>query len=134
MNSTKTAISRPTSIKVYVVLMILSAIFMAFLGWSASAYYVPAICLILQAMLLWRGKGFPFFKGILFVNQISGLILILVLWLGDGLGTTKLDISSVMLLVNLLCGGPLMAILAIPLIPSLKNGHRLFQWFHPHAA
>jgi hypothetical protein len=39
-----------------------------------------------------------------------------------------------MLLINLLCGGPLMAILAAFILPSLHKGKRLFQWFHPHIA
>lgn len=126
--------SRPVQAIVFVVLLGVSAVTMSLLGWSASAYYVPATCLALQAVLLWRGRGFALFKWILLINQISGLILILVLWLGDGLGERKLDASGVMLLANLLCGGPLMAILAIPLLPALHRGKRLFNWFHPETA
>lgn len=115
-------------------LLAVSAIIMSLLGWSASAYYVPAACLALQALLLLRGRGFALFRSILVINQVSGLILILVLWLGDGLGETKLDISGLMLLTNLLCGGPLMAILAIPLLPALHRSKRLFAWFHSETA
>ncbi|NJD31550.1 MAG: hypothetical protein FIB04_06660 [Gammaproteobacteria bacterium] len=126
--------SRPTAVKVYAALLVLSAIFMALLGWSASAYYFPAACLLLQALLLWSGKGQALFKWIVLVNQLSGLVLILVLWLGDGLGRAKLDISGVALLVNLLCGGPLMAIWGGAMLPGLRRGRRLFRWFNPQTA
>jgi hypothetical protein len=126
--------SRPTAVTVYVVLLVLSAIFMALLGWSASAYYFPAACLLLQALLLWSGRGFGLFKWIVLVNQLSGLVLILVLWLGDGLGSTKLDVSGVALLVNLLCGGPLMAIWGGAMLPGLRRGNRLFHWFSAQTA
>jgi hypothetical protein len=126
--------SRPAAVRAYTVLLVLSAIFMAALGWSASAYYVPALCLLLQAVLLWSGRGYGLFKWILLVNQVSGLLLILVLWLGDGLGTTKLDIAGVMLLLNLLCGGPLLAIWGGAILPALRRGKRLFQWFNAQPA
>jgi hypothetical protein len=126
--------ARPAAVRAYAVLLVLSAIFMAALGWSASAYYVPALCLLLQALLLWFGRGYRLFKWILLVNQVSGLLLILVLWLGDGLGTTKLDIAGVMLLLHLLCGGPLMAIWGGAILPALRRGKRLFQWFNAQPA
>jgi hypothetical protein len=125
--------TRPLRVRIYTLLLIVSAAIMAALGWSASAYYVPAVCLLLQAVLLWKAWAYGLFKWIALINQISGLILILVLWLGDGLAM-KLDISASMLLINLLCGGPLMAILAAFILPSLHKGKRLFQWFHPHIA
>lgn len=134
MTDAKTRTAQPTAVRVYSVLLITSAVCMALLGWSASAYYVPATCLLLCAALLWRARGFAVFKGVLLLNQVSGLVLVLVLWLGDGLGNLKLDLSGAMLLLNLLCGGPLMALLAMPLIPGLKHGHALFRWFHPNAA
>lgn len=123
--------SRPTLVKAYAALLVIGAALMALIGWSANAYLVPALCLLLQALLLWRGRGFALFKWILVINQVSGLVLILVLWLGKGLGDLKLDIAGVMLLVNLLAGGPLLSILAIGLLPSLHSGRRLFSWFHP---
>jgi hypothetical protein len=107
---------------------------MAALGWSASAYYVPALCLLLQAALLWFGRGFSLFKSILLVNLLSGLALVLVLWLGDGLGDRKLDVSGAMLLVNLLCGGPLMSAWGGLLLPALRRGTTVFQWFNPRWA
>lgn len=126
--------SRPLSVRIFALLLIANAVVMAALGWSASAYYVPAACLLLQALLLWQGWVLPLFKGIALLCQLSGIALILVLWLGKGLGDTKLDISAAMLLVNLVCGGPLMAILAIALLPMLHQGKSLFHWFHPHSA
>jgi hypothetical protein len=134
MNTFATPGSRPTAVRIYTALLVLSAIFMALLGWSASAYYVPAACLLLQALLLWRGRGYGLFKWTLLVNQASGLVLILVLWLGDGLGATKLDIAGVMLLLNLLCGGPLMVIWGGAILPTMRKGKRLFLWFNPQRA
>ena len=134
MSQMNRAGSRPTAVKAYTLVMLLSAVFMALLGWSASAYYVPALCLLLQALLLWVGRSYGLFKWILLVNQVSGLVLILVLWLGDGLGERKLDVSGAMLLVNLLCGGPLMAILGVLILPALRRGKGLFHWFNPRWA
>ena len=126
--------NRPTVVRVYVVLLLVSAAVMAFIGWAANAYYVPALCLLLQAILLWFGRGLGLFKIILILNQIGGLALILVLWLGDGLGDTKLDVSGVALLLNLLCGGPLLSILAVGLIPALHHGRSVHSWFGARSA
>jgi hypothetical protein len=116
-------------VRIFVGLLIASALVMAFVGWAANAYWVPAACLLLQAVLLWSGRWLALFKWILIVNQLSGLVLILMLWLGDGLGVTKLDIAGMALLVNLLCGGPLLSILAVGLIPSLHHGRPVHSWF-----
>ncbi len=124
-----TTTKRPSQAKLLSALLLSSSVFMALLGMSASAYYVPAACLLLQAILLWRGAAFKLFKWIIELNQLSGLILILVLWLGDALHLPKLDISGAMLLLNLLLGGPLMSILAIPLIGSLHLSSALPHWF-----
>jgi hypothetical protein len=126
--------SRPAAVKVSVGALVASALVMAALGWSASAYYVPALCLLLQAALLWSGRGFGLFRSILLVNLLSGLALVLVLWLGDGLGGRKLDVSGAMLLVHLLCGGPLMAAWGGLLLPALRRGTSIFQWFNPRWA
>lgn len=129
-----TITKRPLPVKVFTALLIMSAALMTLLGISASAYFVPALCLALQGVLLWHGRGFPAFKWIILLNQLSALVLILVLGLGDGLGDTKLDIAGVMLLLNLLCGGPLMSVFAVPIMPALHRGKRLFVWFHPQTA
>jgi hypothetical protein len=136
MSSSAIAGNRPTQVRVLSLLLVLSGIFMALLGWSASAYYVPALCLGLLALLLWSGRGGAFFKSVLVVNQVAGLVLILVLWLGDriGLGHAKLDVSGVALLVNLLCGGPLAAILGALMLPGLRRGKGLFAWFNARPA
>jgi hypothetical protein len=129
MREKNRASARPRAVGVYTLLLLLSAVFMALLGWSASAYYVPALCLLLQAALLWFGRSAGLFKSILVANLVSGLVLILVLWLGDGLGARKLDVSGAMLLLNLLSGGPLMALWGGLMLPTLRRGASLFQWF-----
>lgn len=131
MNSLTFRDGRPTSVKVFTLLLVVAGMFMAMLGWSASAYYVPAMCLGLLALLLWSGRARGVFKWTLVVNQVAGLVLILTLWLGDrvGLGHAKLDVSGVALLVNLLCGGPLASILGGLMLPGLRGGQRLFNWF-----
>jgi len=136
MSSSAIAGTRPTQVRVYSLLLVLSGVFMALLGWSASAYYVPAMCLGLLALLLWSGRGGATFKWVLVANQVAGLVLILALWLGDriGLGHAKLDVSGVALLVNLLCGGPLAAILGGLMLPGLRSGRRLFTWFSARPA
>lgn len=131
MNSSMFGIARPGAVRVFSLLLAVSGIFMALLGWSASAYYVPAICLGLLAALLWSGRAGGLFKWVLVLNQVAGLVLILALWLGDriGLGHAKLDISGVALLVNLLCGGPLASVLGGLMLPGMRSGKRLFNWF-----
>jgi hypothetical protein len=123
--------ARPAQVRMYCVLLVLGGIFMALLGWSASAYYVSAMCLGLLAVLLWSGRAGALFKWVLVLNQVAGLVLILVLWLGDriGLGHAKLDVSGVALLLNLLCGGPLASILGGLMLPGLRRGGRLVGWF-----
>jgi hypothetical protein len=136
MSSSAIAGTRPTQVRVYSLLLVLSGVFMALLGWSASAYYVPAMCLGLLALLLWSGRGGATFKWVLVANQVAGLVLILALWLGDriGLGHAKLDVSGVALLVNLLCGGPLASILGGLMLPGLRSGRRLVSWFSARPA
>lgn len=131
MSSSTFGRARPASVRVFTLLLVASGMFMALLGWSASAYYVSAMCLGLLALLLWSGRAGGFFRSVLVLNQVAGLVLILVLWLGDriGLGHAKLDVSGVALIVNLLCGGPLAAILGAIMLPGLRSGRRLFNWF-----
>ncbi len=123
--------ARPASVWLFSLLLAASCVFMALLGWSASAYYVPAMCLALLAFLLWSGRAGGLFKWLLVLNQVAGLVLILTLWLGDriGLGHAKLDISGIALIVNLLCGGPLAAVIGALILPGLRRGRRLFDWF-----
>ena len=107
---------------------------MAYAGTMAAGYYVPAACLLLQAVLLWQGRAFKLFEWIMLLNQLSGLVLILVLWLGDGLGDLKLDIAAVMLLLNLLCGGPLMSLMSIGILGLLRFNSPLPAWFQARTA
>lgn len=125
---------RPTQAALFAALLLASSLFMAFLGMSASGYFVPAVCLFLQAVLLWRGRAFKLFEWIMLLNQISGLVLILMLWLGDGLGDLKLDIAGAMLLLNLLTGGPLMSLLSIAILGSLRLSKPLPEWFQARTA
>ena len=121
---------RPKSVGVLTALLLTGAAIMAVIGWVAHAYYVSALCLGLQALLLRTGRGLALFKTILIANQTSGLVLVLVLWLGDAMGDAKLDVTGVMLIANVLTGGPLMSVLGVAIIPALREGHRVFAWFH----
>lgn len=121
--------TRPFQAKLFALLLLLSGAVMALLGTSAGAYYVCAACLLLQAVLVWQGAGFKVFKGILVLNLIAGSVMILALWLGDALHLPKLDISGAMLLGNLLFGGPLMSILAAPILGALRMSKALPLWF-----
>jgi hypothetical protein len=125
---------RPLQATLYAALLLASGIFMAFMGLSASGYFAPAACLLLQAVLLWRGRAFKLFEWIMLINQLTGLVLILMLWLGDSLGDLKLDVAGVMLLLNLLCGGPLMSVLAIAILGSLRFSKQIPDWFRRAAA
>ena len=121
--------SRPTVVTLFATLLLLAAVVMTYLGLYAPGYLAPAACLLLQAALLQFGRGKAAFAGIMLLNQISGLLLILVLAFGDGLGVRKLDISAVALLLNLATGGPLMGVLSLPLLGLLQFGSSLRGWF-----
>ena len=120
---------RPTQATLFTALLLVSSLLMAYAGSMAVGYFVPAVCLLLQAVLLWQGKAFKLFEWVMLLNQLSGIVLILMLWLGDGLGDLKLDIAAAMLLLNLLCGGPLMSILSIGILGSLRVSKQLPKWF-----
>ena len=120
---------RPLQARIFALLFILCSLFMGFLGLSAAGYFVPAICLLLQAALLWLGRGRALFTWLMLINLASGLVLILALWLGEGLGDLKLDISGIALLTNLATGGPLMGVFAVPLLALLTFGTSLPAWF-----
>ncbi|MBV8665770.1 MAG: hypothetical protein JO269_04725 [Burkholderiaceae bacterium] len=124
---------RPVSATVCAVLLAVSAIVMIYMGTYASAYYAPAVCLLWEAVLLWRGAARKLFERVLQLNQLTGIILILTLWLGDTLHLPKLDIAGVMLIGNMASGGPLMAVLAIPLLASFHFSKTLPDWFQPTA-
>ena len=121
--------ARPFQVKIFVLLLFLSSLATGAVGFAAAGYFVPAACLLVQAFLLWSGHGLLFFKCVIAANLTSGTVLILALWLGGPLGHTKLDIAGIALLCNLLCGGPLMSALGMPLLISLQSGKTLPAWF-----
>lgn len=127
---------RPLQATIFSGALAVSGLFMIWLGTMASAYFVPGACLLLAAILLWRGAAFGFFEKLLTFNQVTAVLLLLVLLTGvaEALHLPKLNISGVLLLANLVSGGPLMGILAIPLLISLHFGKTLPGWFHPRAA
>jgi hypothetical protein len=127
---------RPLQATIYSALLAGSGLFMMWLGTMASAYYVPGVCLLLLALLLWNGRAPKLFERLLTVNQATAILLLVVLLTGiaDALHLPKLDISGVLLLANLLTGGPLAGILAIPLLASLHFGKALRDWFDARAA
>ncbi len=107
---------------------------MAFLALDAYAYFLPAACLLLEAALLWLGRGGKWCARLLLWNQLSALVLILDLWLGDMLHLPKLNISAAMLLANLALGGPLAGILAIATLATMHVNPILPRWLHRAAA
>ena len=120
---------RPMQATIFSALFLLSAIIMLVLGVDAHAYYIPAIALLAEAALLWKGASLRWFKRLLELNQLTAIILILDLWLGDMLHLPKLTISASMLAANLLLGGPLMGILAIAALASMHFSKTLSGWF-----
>ena len=120
--------SRPLQATVFSLLFGASAACMAWLALDAYAYYLPALPLLAAAILLWRGRGLKWFKGLLVLNQLTAIILILDLWLGDALHLPKLAISAAMLGANLLLGGPLMGVLSIFALASMHFSAALPAW------
>lgn len=119
---------RPFEAKLFALLLFLSSLATGFAGLAAFGYLAPALCLLIVAVLLWFGRGRFFVNTVIALNLASGLILILALWLGGALGYAKLDIAGAALLINLLCGGPLLSALGAPLLISLRAGKALPAW------
>jgi len=113
--------SRPVVVTVFCVLLGIAGLLTGYFGLSAAGYLVPAAALFLLAALLWFGRAQRVVAGVLTVNLASGLLLVLVLAFGAGLGERKLDVSGVALLVNLLTGGPLLGLIAGPLLVLMRN-------------
>ena len=121
--------TRPMQATIFCALFLLAAIIMLALGVDAHAYYLPAASLLLEAALLWKGASLRWFKRVLELNQLTAIVLILDLWLGDLLHLPKLTISASMLAANLLLVGPLMGILAIGALGSMHFSKTLPGWF-----
>lgn len=120
--------SRPLQATAFSLLFGASAAFMAWLALDAYAYFLTAIPLLAAAILLWLGRGLRWFKGLLVLNQLSAIMLILDLWLGDLLHLPKLTISAAMLGANLLLGGPLMGILSVFALGAMHFSATLPMW------
>lgn len=127
---------RPLQTSLYSGLLLSSGLVMCALGFSSGAFFfVPAAALFLQAFLLWRGMARRFFAGLLNLNQLSSGVLLLLAWTGltDSLSLPILEVAAVLLVASLITGGPLMAILAIPLLINLHFGKTLPDWFASRA-
>ncbi|QUD89683.1 hypothetical protein [Phenylobacterium montanum] len=107
---------RSRSSVILALLLFAGGLVMAFLGSMAAGYYVPAACLALLAALIWLGRASKLVGLVALINVVSGMVLLLDLWLGGGLGDLKLDISGVALLVNLATGGPILSLVAALLL------------------
>jgi hypothetical protein len=125
-------LSRPRQANVFALLFALSAAFMAWLALDAYAYFLCALQLLVCALLLWFGRGLRWFKGLLTLNQISAIVLILDLWLGDVLHLPKLTISALMLGANIALGGPLMGVLALFALGTMHFSAVLPSWLRSH--
>lgn len=119
---------RPLQATVFSLLFGGSAACMAWLALDAYAYFLPAVALLGAAFLLWKGCGLAWFRRLLVLNQLTAVILVLDLWLGDLLHLPKLTISAAMLGANLLLGGPLMSFLALWALAALHFGKSLPAW------
>jgi hypothetical protein len=130
MSASATTGRRPTQVRVLSLLLLVGGLVCALLGWSASAYYYTAGCLVMLALLLWTGRAASLVRWVLVLNVVAGLVLVLVLWLGDGLGRAKLDVSGVAFLVNHFLGGPVASLLAGAILLGLRPGRPLAAWFN----
>ena len=134
MSTSATTGGRPAQARVLSLLLLLGGLFCALLGWSASAYYYTAGVLVLLALLLWSGRAAPLVRWVLVLNVVAGLVLVLVLWLGDPLGRAKLDVSGAAFLVNHFLGGPVASLLAGAILYGLRPGRPLAAWFAARSA
>lgn len=122
--------NRPGSARLNALLMVVLALLLGYFGLSANGYTVPAAIAVILAVLLWLGRAGRIFKAAVLVNLMSGTLLVLVLAFGDFLGDSKLDVSGVSLLINLMSGGPAVALLAPALLLGLRRGKPLHAWFN----
>ena len=125
--------ARPTQATIFSILALLVAIFALYLGTMAYSFAVMAVSILLSAFWLWSGRGLKPFKTVLVLNQVTGIALIaliayrkIVLPYED----FTLTLSGIALVGNVLVGGPLLALIAIPLLPKLSNGKPLGDWFN----
>lgn len=120
--------ARPRIASILAALLMLAALATAYIGMSALGYLVPAAGLALEAVLVWLGRGRRIILAIAAVALVSELVMDLVIDFGNGLGSHKLDVSAVALLVNIASGGPFMTFLSIPLLASYWWSAPLRDW------
>lgn len=120
---------RPLTVEVFTALLGFCAILTCYAGLSAAGFLVPAACLLLEAALVWAGRAKRMLIGIVLANLVAGAGQDLVVALGDDLGRAKLDIAGVLLLIHLLCGGPLAALLGMPLLAAFRWSKTFSSWF-----
>ena len=125
---------RPPQAVLFCVLLAAAGLFMLYLGTMAWGFYVAAAPLFLADLLLWTGRLPALLKALLTLNQVTALVLILDLWLGDALHLPKLDISGAMLIANVVLGGPAMGLLSAPLLALMTFGTSLRSWLDPQGA
>jgi hypothetical protein len=125
---------RPGAARLFAPFLLIAGLLTGYFGLSANGYLVPALTVLVMAALLWLGKLGGLFKWVTLVNLVSGLLLVLVLAFGGFLGDRKLDVSGVSLLVNLLAGGPGLALVAPGLLLGLRKGKPLDAWFNRASA
>jgi hypothetical protein len=126
--------ARPLLVKLLTAALIVSALLTGWVGLSAFGYLVPAFTLAVLAVLLWLARFGTVLKWVTIANVASGLLLVLVLAFGEFLGQRKLDVSGVALLTNLASGGPLLSLLAGPIVAAFRPGRTLTTWFAPGRA
>lgn len=129
-------IPRPALATTASVLLAAGGLLMIWLGTMAKAYWVPGLSLLLLAALLWQGRALKVLEVTLLLNQLSAVLLLVLLLTGvaDALHLPKLQLAGVMLLLNLLTGGPIAGVLSVPLLLSLHLRPTLRQWFGRRAA
>ena len=134
MSTSATTGGRPAQARALSPLSLLGGLVGALLARSASADHDTAGVLVLLALLLWSGRAAPLVRWVLVLNVVAGLVLVLVLWLGDPLGRAKLDVSGAAYLVNHFLGGPVASLLAGAILYGLRPGRPLAAWFAARSA
>jgi len=122
---------RPPQAVLFSGLLTAAGLLMLYLGTMAWGFHVAAASLFLAGLLLWTGRLPVLLKALLTLNQISAIVLILDLWLGDALHLPKLDISGAMLIANVALGGPAMGLLSAPLLALVTCCTPLRTWLSP---
>lgn len=124
---------RPLQATVFAITYAVCAAIMAWLAIDAYAYFIPALALLAGACMLWRGCGLRWLHRLLLWNQLTALVLVLDLWLGDLLHLPKLTISAAMLAANLVLGGPLMGVMALFTLGTMHFSGVLPAWLQSRA-